>query len=73
MAVAAAGFNLALGYVEDCIGSNGCVGHASGGACVGRADKHYYTLVTGLYNSTNFETASLGQPRMYGMRLRYSF
>jgi iron complex outermembrane receptor protein len=36
-------------------------------------NKQYYTFVPGLYDSTGFETASLGQPRMYGVRLRYSW
>lgn len=36
------------------------------------ADEEYYAAVTGLA-ATGFETAVLGQPRMYGMRLRYRF
>ncbi|MET0364226.1 MAG: TonB-dependent receptor [Sphingobium sp.] len=35
--------------------------------------ERYYTYVTGLWSGTGFETASLGEPRMYGARLRYSF
>lgn len=33
----------------------------------------YVTYVPGLYNGFGFETRSLGEPRMYGMRLRYNF
>ena len=36
-------------------------------------NKQYYTYVPGLYGTTSFETASLGLPRMYGARLRYSW
>ncbi|WP_232494524.1 TonB-dependent receptor [Novosphingobium kaempferiae] len=35
--------------------------------------ERYFTYVTGLWSSTGFETATLGEPRMYGARLRYSF
>ncbi len=37
--------------------------------------KHYYTFIAGLGGLTGFgsEFASLGEPRMYGMRLRYRF
>jgi iron complex outermembrane recepter protein len=35
--------------------------------------KNYYTYVPGIYNTIGFETAELGQPRMFGARLRYSF
>jgi len=38
------------------------------------ANKQYYTFVPGLYSaSLGFETANLGMPRMYGVRLRYSW
>lgn len=36
-------------------------------------DRQYYTYVPGIYTTTNFETAELGQPRMYGLRVRYSW
>jgi outer membrane receptor protein involved in Fe transport len=36
-------------------------------------NKQYYTYVAGLYASTNFETAALGQPRFYGARVRYKW
>jgi iron complex outermembrane receptor protein len=36
-------------------------------------NREYYTYVSGLYNVAGFEVASLGQPRMWGMRLRYNF
>ncbi len=36
-------------------------------------DQKYYSYVPGLAGSVGFETAQLGQPRMYGVRLRYSF
>ena len=37
-------------------------------------NKQYYTFVAGLYSSTlGIETAELGQPRFYGMRVRYSW
>jgi iron complex outermembrane recepter protein len=37
-------------------------------------NKEYYTFVAGLYSpSLGFETAELGQPRFYGVRLRYSW
>ncbi|MET0239918.1 MAG: TonB-dependent receptor [Sphingobium sp.] len=35
--------------------------------------ERYYTYITGLWSGTGFETASLGEPQMYGARLRYSF
>jgi iron complex outermembrane receptor protein len=35
--------------------------------------EQYFTTVNGLLPSTGFETASLGEPRMYGARLRYRF
>ena len=34
---------------------------------------HYYSYVPGLGLQAGVETATLGQPRMYGMRLRYHF
>jgi iron complex outermembrane receptor protein len=34
---------------------------------------HYIAYVPGLVQSVNFETASLGEPRMFGMRVRYHF
>jgi iron complex outermembrane receptor protein len=37
------------------------------------ANKQYYTFVPGLYGTAGFETASIGLPRMYGARLRYSW
>jgi iron complex outermembrane receptor protein len=36
-------------------------------------NQQYYTFVGGLIQSVGFETAQLGQPRMYGARLRYSW
>ena len=37
-------------------------------------NKDYYTFAAGLYSpSLGFETAELGQPRFYGLRLRYSW
>ena len=33
----------------------------------------YYSHVNGLFPSVGFDTATLGEPRMYGLRLRYSF
>ncbi len=36
-------------------------------------NKQYYTYVPGLYNTVGFETAELGQPRMYGVRVRYTW
>jgi iron complex outermembrane receptor protein len=37
-------------------------------------NKQYYTFVAGLYSSSlGIETAELGQPRFYGVRLRYSW
>jgi len=37
-------------------------------------NKQYYTFVAGLYSADlGFETAELGQPRFYGVRLRYSW
>ncbi len=36
-------------------------------------NKQYYTFVPGLYNTVNFETAELGQPRFYGIRVRYTW
>jgi len=35
--------------------------------------EEYWTFVPGTYNALGFETRVLGQPRMYGMRLRYNF
>ena len=35
--------------------------------------ERYYTYVPGLWAGTGFETAIIGEPRMYGMRLRYNF
>ena len=37
------------------------------------ADKYYYTTVTGGYNNFGWESAYLGEPRMYGARIRVSF
>jgi len=37
------------------------------------ANKQYYTYVPGLGFSTGFETGQLGQPRMYGLRVRVRF
>ena len=34
---------------------------------------HYYTTIPGLAQGTGFEVAGLGQPTMYGARLRYHF
>lgn len=36
-------------------------------------DEEYTTFVSGNWNSIGFETRYVGQPRMYGMRLRYNF
>jgi iron complex outermembrane receptor protein len=36
-------------------------------------DEHYWTFVSGTFNATGFETRSLGQPTMFGARLRYNF
>ena len=36
-------------------------------------NKQYYTYVPGIAIGTGFETASLGQPRMYGARIRVHF
>jgi iron complex outermembrane receptor protein len=36
-------------------------------------DKQYITFVPGTYNTVGFETATLGQPRMFGARVRYSW
>jgi iron complex outermembrane receptor protein len=33
----------------------------------------YFTAVPGAYNALGFDDAQLGPPRMYGVRLRYSF
>jgi iron complex outermembrane receptor protein len=36
-------------------------------------DAKYYSFVPGLGVPTGFETATIGEPRMYGMRVRYHF
>jgi iron complex outermembrane recepter protein len=36
-------------------------------------NRHYYTFIPGLGPQTGLETASLGVPRMYGVRVRYRF
>jgi iron complex outermembrane receptor protein len=36
-------------------------------------NKEYYTYIPGLFSNVPFETAELGQPRFYGVRLRYSW
>jgi iron complex outermembrane receptor protein len=36
-------------------------------------EENYWTFVPGTFNSLGFETRVLGQPRMYGARLRYNF
>jgi iron complex outermembrane receptor protein len=36
-------------------------------------NKQYVTSVSGSYNSAGFDSFIVGQPRMYGARLRYSF
>jgi iron complex outermembrane receptor protein len=36
-------------------------------------DEHYYTWYAGVGTSVGFETAQLGQPRMYGARIRVRF
>ncbi len=36
-------------------------------------DEEYTTFVAGTWNSVGFDTRYVGQPRMYGLRLRYSF
>ncbi|HEY0960277.1 MAG TPA: TonB-dependent receptor [Novosphingobium sp.] len=35
--------------------------------------KYYYTFIPGLGQATPLETAALGEPRMFGMRLKYRF
>jgi iron complex outermembrane receptor protein len=35
--------------------------------------QQYYTWVAGTIQSVGFETAQLGQPRMFGVRVRYSW
>lgn len=36
-------------------------------------DKEYATYISGLYNNGGFESRQLGEPRMFGGRLRYNF
>jgi iron complex outermembrane receptor protein len=36
-------------------------------------DEEYTTYVNGVWNTAGFETRYVGQPRMYGLRLRYNF
>lgn len=36
-------------------------------------EEEYWTFVSGQYTTTGFEPRVLGQPRMYGLRLRYRF
>lgn len=36
-------------------------------------DQHYYSFTPGIGGATGVETAVLGQPRFYGVRLRYGF
>ncbi|HEY9546394.1 MAG TPA: TonB-dependent receptor, partial [Solimonas sp.] len=36
-------------------------------------DKHYVTYISGTYNALGFDSRQLGQPRMFGGRLRYTF
>jgi iron complex outermembrane receptor protein len=36
-------------------------------------DEHYWTIVGGTFNATGFETRALGEPTMFGARLRYNF
>ena len=36
-------------------------------------DQHYYTYVPGLISAVGLETAQIGEPRMFGGRLRYRF
>jgi len=36
-------------------------------------NKQYYTFISGIGVAVGMETAQLGQPRMYGLRLRYHF
>jgi len=36
-------------------------------------DEEYTNFVAGVWNSVGFETRYVGQPRMYGVRLRYNF
>jgi iron complex outermembrane recepter protein len=36
-------------------------------------NKEYYSYIPGLYSAVPFETAELGQPRFYGVRIRYSW
>jgi iron complex outermembrane receptor protein len=36
-------------------------------------DKHYVSAITGTYSVAGFESRQMGQPRMFGARLRYNF
>ena len=36
-------------------------------------NEEYVTYVPGLFSTAGFEVATLGEPRMYGLRLRYNF
>ncbi len=36
-------------------------------------DQKYYTFVAGLYNQAGFESADVGEPRMFGGRVRMNF
>jgi iron complex outermembrane receptor protein len=36
-------------------------------------DEHYWTFISGTFNATGFETRALGEPTMFGARLRYNF
>jgi iron complex outermembrane receptor protein len=36
-------------------------------------DKHYPVVIGGSYNSLGYESVQWGQPRMYGIRVRYNF
>jgi iron complex outermembrane receptor protein len=36
-------------------------------------NRKYYAFIPGLLDTVGFETATLGEPRMYGARLRYRF
>jgi iron complex outermembrane receptor protein len=36
-------------------------------------DKHYYTYINGAYLAYGFESGDVGEPRMFGGRIRYNF
>ena len=36
-------------------------------------NEHYWTFINGTFNATGFEARALGQPQMFGARIRYNF